>query len=283
MILLLSQVMGECTTEIETTQRRVLCAHGMRIASRWRYRIPGIVFAILALHVAAACPAQAGFRVSPLKINLNQAADTGAITVLNQGVKPINLQMSAVEWTQDGEGKDVYTGTADLVFFPKLSILEPGGTQVVRVGIKAPAPAREKSYRLYVEQLPQSIHAEEPTISVMVKFGVAVYALPEAQKTGGELAEVGISGGVFRALVRNTGNVHFRIEKLLIRGDDRDGKEIFAKDLDGWYLLGGAVRRHEVSIPAEVCARLTKVHVSVKTDLMTFEGEATVEEGNCPR
>lgn len=195
----------------------------------------------------------------------------------------MNLQMSAVEWTQDGEGKDIYTGTADLLFFPKLAILEPGGTQVVRVGTKALAAAREKSYRLYVEQLPQTVHAEEPTLNILVKFGVAVYTLPQSEKAGGEIAEVGVSGGIGRVLIRNSGNVHFRIEKLLIRGDDRDGKEIFAKDLDGWYLLSGAVRRHEAPVPQEVCARLAKIRVSVKTDLMTLEGEAAVEEGNCSR
>lgn len=81
-----------------------------------------IVLFILLFPLSFACAAE--WRVTPVKLYLGKDAKSGAITVTNDGDEKINFQIEAFEWTQDAEGKDKYTETDDIIFFPKIMALE---------------------------------------------------------------------------------------------------------------------------------------------------------------
>ena len=53
---------------------------------------------------------------------------------VNEGDEKIEVQMGASEWTQDAEGKDRYTETNDLVFFPKIMTIESKEERILRAG-----------------------------------------------------------------------------------------------------------------------------------------------------
>lgn len=224
---------------------------------------------------------EAGFRVYPVRVDLDRSSRSGAVTIANDGSEPLSFQLNAFAWSQDGEAKDKYRETADLVFFPKLFVVDPGGAQVVRVGTKLPSPVSEKTYRLHIAQMPEKNRGEGSQVSMLIRFELPVYIKPDAERVSGDLDEVAVAGGIVRALVRNTGNTHFRIEKTLVRGFDAGGKEIFGSQSPGWYLLEGASRPLEVPVPKEVCSLLSRVAIVVTTDRVPFEREATVQEGSC--
>jgi len=54
--------------------------------------------------------------------------------------------MKAFEWTQDSEGKDKYTETQDILFFPKIMVSEKKEERILRAGIRMPAVTKEKTY-----------------------------------------------------------------------------------------------------------------------------------------
>ncbi len=108
-------------------------------------------FPLLLLPVAA----RAGdWRVSPIRLDLGRDAKSGAVTVANDSDDRLQVQMKAYEWTQDAEGKDRYEETGEILFFPRMMILERKEEKILRAGIRVPAVAKEKTYRLFIEEIP---------------------------------------------------------------------------------------------------------------------------------
>src|SRR3972149_1429760 len=103
----------------------------------------------------ASFPALAGdFQVSPITLELGRGTNSGVFTVINEGQEKINFQIAVSEWTQDSTGKDVYSETTDIIFFLKIMTLEVGEQRVIRVGLKGPWGREEKTYRIFIEQIP---------------------------------------------------------------------------------------------------------------------------------
>src|SRR5512141_2213007 len=94
------------------------------------------------------------WRVTPIRLDLGREAKTGVLTVANDGDDKLQVQMNAMEWTQDANGKDVYTETKDIIVFPKIMILNGKEEKILRAGIKMPAATKEKTYRLFIQEIP---------------------------------------------------------------------------------------------------------------------------------
>jgi len=249
-----------------------------------RRRLPlaftSALFFVLAFH----SPSPAGdFRVSPVMLHFDSDTKSGVIKLINEGGEGLRLQLGAFEWTQDAEGKDVYAETGDVVFFPKIMVVEPKSERVIRVGRTLPAGEKEKTYRLFVEEIPRRAESEGVRVTIAVRFGVPLFVQPAKEEPRGEIAEAGLSGGELGLLVRNTGNVHFMIQSIDISGRNADGEEKFSEQIAGWYLLGGASRRYGATIPEEVCAGLSTLQVTVKTDRLAIETKVDVDKAKCSR
>lgn len=221
------------------------------------------------------------WRVTPIRMELDKNAKSGVVTIANEGTDKLNVQLKAMEWTQDAEGKDVYTETEDLIFFPKIMTIDPHEDRIVRAGIKVPAVAREKTYRLFVEEIPEPKKSEGVNVAIAIRFGVPIFVRPVKSDAKGEVHNIGLAKGVASVTVRNTGNVHFMINTVSVRGKNDKGEEIFAKDINGWYLLSGVSRVYGAEIPDEVCKGLSKIEVHVVTDKLTLDGHADVESTMC--
>src|SRR5512145_3038365 len=120
--------------------------------------------------------ARAGvWRVSPIRLDLGREAKTGVITVINGAEEKLQFQMTAHEWVQDDEGKDVYAESADLVYYPKIMVIEPKEERILRAGIRVPAAAREKAYRLFIEEIPEPRKSPGTSVAIAVRFGVPIF------------------------------------------------------------------------------------------------------------
>lgn len=243
---------------------------------------------IVTIFFVASClapfPAAAGFRVSPVQILLDQSTGSGSVTITNDEERPVAFQVNAVAWTQDEHGRDVYAETGDLLFFPRIMTLEKGGSQVIRVGVKSPSGPRERCFRLYVRGMaPPAENVDAGRVAIELRMGIPVFLQPVRSTILGEVDGLEVAGGLLRVRVRNNGTAHFKAEKLRFSGIDGSGREIFTRDLDGWYLLAGASRGYETPIPEEICPQVSQVRVSVKAGQEAFEGAAAVETGHCSR
>jgi len=236
----------------------------------------------LVLSFAAAPAPAAEWHVTPIRLDLGRAARSGVVTVANDGPGKLHVQVKAFEWTQDADGKDRYEETADLVFFPRILTFEKQEERIIRAGIRLPAAAKEKTYRLFIEEIPEPRKTEGASVALAVRFGVPVFVAPLKPEPSGAVDNVILEKGRVQAAVRNTGNVHFVIRSVTVTGRDEAGRGVFAKEIAGWYLLAGASRVYATDIPPEVCRLVRKVEVEVKTDRMALSGAAPAGPAACP-
>lgn len=224
------------------------------------------------------------WRVAPIWITLDQRARSSVVTILNDGEDTVHLQGKAMEWTQDSKGKDVYQETNDLLFFPRLLMLKKGEQKIIRAGIRIPAIQKEKTYRLFIEEIPQpkTETADATQLTVAVRFGIPVFVKPLKEELAAELASVTLSKGVVMAHVRNTGNSHFRISEVTVKGSDGNGQETFTEKINGWYLLAGGDRVYSIPIPAEKCASTKQLDLTLSTTTkITLNRQMNVDESQC--
>ena len=225
-----------------------------------------------------ASSASAGdWRVTPIRIDLGPQAKSGAVTVSNGPAERLELQLSASEWSQDAEGKDRYEETSDLLFFPKMLLIDPSQEKIVRAGIRVPAAAREKAYRLFLTEIPARGESKGASVAIAIRFGVPVFVHPLKEEPRGYITELAADNGVLSFRVSNDGNVHFVVQSILAVGKDAKGAETFRKEVSGWYLLPGVSRAHTVEIPAEGCPGTARIELQLRTDRFPLSGtlEAT--------
>lgn len=232
------------------------------------------IMALLAL------PALAGnFGVSPIGLDLDRNAKSGAITVSNDDTEPLRVQIRLFEWTQDASGKDEYRESEDLIYYPKLMVLEKNQQKLVRVGLRSAAGAQEKTYRLFVEELPGPLAPGAPPgarVAMKVRFGVPIFLKPAAPEARGEIQAIDMAKGTLRVSVRNTGNVHFVISAIAIS----DGGA-YAKEVAGWYLLPGTLRDYVIPVSPEACRKLGRIDVTARTEHFELKAALDVTASMC--
>lgn len=247
---------------------------------RWRAALGALVCALV-----AAAPAIAGeFSVNPTRLELGAAARSGAITVRNEGKQPLSFQLQAMEWVQDAEGKDQYRDGQDLIFFPKILTVAPDQEGVIRIGTRTPAVPVERTYRLFIEELPgpaQDSQVQGAQITFLIRFGAPVFITPLKPQDGLELAGVALARGELTVSARNTGNRHQVIEGIHLKGSDASGKEVYALTLADRYLLAGAAKSFKAVIASEQCTKISALEVEVKTDKLSAKNKLDVTRLMC--
>ncbi len=246
--------------------------------------IPKKVFFLYALSCLLLIPSIAfsgEFRVTPIRLDFDRGTKSGVITIVNEGGDKLNVQMKAFEWTQNADGKDQYSETNDIIFFPRIMTLEKSEEKILRAGIKIPASTKEKTYRLFIEEIPEPKKAEGVNVAITIRFGVPIFVKPLKEEVKGEIEKMDFSKGVLSALIKNIGNTHFIIHSVDIKGKNVKGEEIFSKELSGWYLLSGVSRLYTITIPQEVCKALSKLDIEVKTDRFKLNGKLDVDQAMC--
>jgi len=90
-----------------------------------------------------------------------------------------------------------------------------------------------------------------------------------------------MSAGALLVPVSNTGNVHFVVQSVLLRGRNGAGKEIFSREQNGWYLLAGVSREYTTTVPPEMCGSMAVIEAEVKTDRLPLRGRMSVDRSMC--
>jgi fimbrial chaperone protein len=247
---------------------------------------------IIGLFVIVLTPSQvraANFSITPTTLELSGSAKSGVFSVVNSGGEKLNCQIDLKEWNQDADGKDVYTEAKDIVFFPKIMTVEPNEQRAVRIGIKGPPSLKEKTYRLFVEEIPSQKKTSDEKASgkitagltIAFRYATPIFVKPVKPQESGVVESVDLSKGVARTIIKNKGNVHFKLLTVTFRGKDADGKELFSKEVAGWYVLNGMSRPYEAPVPQEVCANLATIEVNAQAENFTINGTLNVQKKMC--
>src|SRR5258708_4011549 len=86
--------------------------------------------------------ASAAYGFNKVRIELSLAHPVDTLKLNNPGKDLVdNLQITTRFWTQ-ANGNDVYYPNQDLIVAPPIMKIQPGNTQIVRIGWRHPAPIK---------------------------------------------------------------------------------------------------------------------------------------------
>lgn len=220
-----------------------------------------------AILAGMAAGAQAGaLTVTPVTVTLDGQTRSVALTVRNEGDEARVIQTELVRWTQK-DGADQYTPSQDILVNPPLSTLQPGQTQVVRIGLRRKVDhAQELTYRLYLTEVPPP--SEHVTgLRVALRLSVPIYVSPQVKPSASlEWQAARAANGKLLLTMRNEGNRHVRVDSFSIT-DPATGRALGALR-SAFALLAGQARRFSLALPAGWTGR----QVNVLTN--TAEGPA---------
>jgi fimbrial chaperone protein len=242
---------------------------------------------MLALAFLVMAPAAASdYTVSPLRLDFDRDTKSGVVTLANVGTGRINFQIKAMEWAQDADGKDRHTETNELIFFPKILAVEANEERVIRVGIKSLPVAAERTFRLFIEKIPEPNPAPPRSgmnVAVNVRFALPVFVQPAVHQAKGEIVSAALTQGRLLLVLQNTGNEHFRIdgEGIGLIGRNAQGTEVLTQTLNDRYLLAGITKRYATNVPKQECVQLATLEVTVKTEQFTLSRKLDVNRTSC--
>ena len=249
------------------------------------------LLAAAALVLARARSADAAaFNVKPTQITLSARATSGLLSVRNESAETLRFQLSVFSWNQSDKGEMQLQPTQDIVFFPTLMSLVPGEERKIRVGSSVPGGPLERSYRIFVEELPPLVKAKDARdgktqIRVLTRMGIPIFVEPAGPSTaaapGGHIEPKTLRGDKLTFEVKNTGKVHFQIRQARVMGLGSAKENLFERSVPGWYVLAGGSRVFEVQPPKGICGKTKELAFEVETEKTVLESRLDTRGGIC--
>jgi fimbrial chaperone protein len=169
----------------------------------------------------------------PVNVRLDRNNDRATVQVQNNGSEPVIMQADAIAWNRVN-GQDVDGPTSDIIVNPPIFTIQPGQTQIVRVGLRrATELQQEATYRMVLREVPSPRLSDVGNVSgavrVLVALRVPVYVAPAKVQRSEQWKLSRDARGELVASVSNTGNVHLKVGELRLQGEGTDGKVLAVK------------------------------------------------------
>lgn len=232
------------------------------------------------LLMAATSADAATFSVNPTQIFLPARSASTLLSLRNDSPQALRFELSVFSWSQNASGEMVLEATQDIVFFPPLLTLGPSEERKVRVGRVTTPGAREKTYRIFVKELPPVDATAAGGVRVLTTMGIPIFVRPEKEVASAELRDLQHNKGELRFALTNTGTVHFVPQEIRVRGL-AEGIQVFETTVTAWYVLASGRRDFSVALPAESCARVTSLEIHVQFASAALEERLQVPAGAC--
>jgi len=196
-----------------------------------------ISLAACAAYLTTAGPSPAAqLRVEPILLEMNAPAAAGALTLRNDDDDEVTVQTRVLRWSQSG-GKESLEPTTDVVASPPAAKLAAHTDYVVRVVRVSKRPVEaEESYRVIVDQLPNTRRKLIRSINLLIRQSIPVFFRGREFSKPNASWSVSIQAKKLVVAVTNTGDERLRIASLRLQ--DSAGTTIsFGNGLIG-YALG---------------------------------------------
>jgi len=177
----------------------------------------------------------------------------------------------------------VLAATEDLILFPSLITLEGKETRKVRLGAAVARGASEKTYRVFIEELP-SKEAQPPPggqVRVLTRLSIPVFLQPPKIAFQGQVTDFKVQDGTASFDIRNIGNSYFSARQIEVIGYEASGRLLFKQQFEGWYILAAGRRHYDVRLSRQDCQTLVRLTVGVQTSVTPLKGEIDVSPGAC--
>lgn len=231
---------------------------------------------LLIIGTVASVAHAATLQISPVMVELQSTENASGITLRNPGDQALYGQVRVFRWDQ-ANGDDTLTPTQDLIASPPLIQIAAQADQLVRLVRAIPAPvAREQSFRLLIDELPQPDATPTNGVTIRLRYSVPVFVEPAGVVGQASLSWHLIQSGqgwVMR--VDNTGTRHAQIAAVeLVDGAGKTYK--INRGLLG-YALAGCARQWQVALPPEADLG-GKVKVRAAVNSLPVEAAVNVEQ-----
>ena len=155
------------------------------------------------------------------------------MTVRNEGEEKIRLQINVMAWDQSKEGEMVLKATDDIIFYPTLLMIDPGGQRNLRVGTNGAVVTKEQTYRVFVEELPSNQKLPGSGVRIVTKMSIPIFIKPAKSDVKNSIDRIALRGSELTFDVKNQGNVHIQPRELRIKGTGADGRVHLERKIAG--------------------------------------------------
>jgi fimbrial chaperone protein len=204
-----------------------------------------------------------GLSVAPVRVHLAAGARSALVSVHNERTEARRYQIKVFRWSQRADGEMELAPTRDVVVFPTLVTVGAGERRNLRVGTTVPAGPTEKSYRVFIEELPPPARPGQSAVQLLTRIGLPIFVAPVAERVSTQLGAPSLTGKTLALELRNTGTVHVRPEAVEAQALGERGERLFEHRWQSWYVLAGDTRRYQVELPKDVCSRVRMLSVRV--------------------
>ena len=109
---------------------------------------------------------------------------------------------------------------------------------------------KEKAFRLFVEELPppQKSGDGSTKLAVLITFGIPVFVSPRDAAAGLSVIETSVNGNKLSLLLKNEGNQHSRLSRLVAENGD-----IITESIPSRYFHSGTIKELNFQLPSAMC------------------------------
>lgn len=192
--------------------------------------------------------ARAGvIEVAPVVVQINGNETTTTLTLTNRSDETSSVQIRPYEWTQS-TGDDDLKPTTQIIVSPPIFDLPPSQSQIVRIVRRSPAAATELSYRLIIDELPQTAKDNQVRFNLRISMPVFVDSAQSNVKPPLEW-KLRKTDTESQIVVSNRGSRRVRILNPIFTS--AQGSTIEVQAPGNPYVLAGAERVWKLKNPAD--------------------------------
>jgi fimbrial chaperone protein len=219
------------------------------------------------------------FGILPIKVYFDRPFSSRDVTLDNGENTTVRLKVNIYKWQEDGNGKRELTPTKDIALFPAILELKPKSKRIIRLSSKLPPKEFEQSYRLFVEQLPETVVKKpeatpdgvKPTkASVKLNFlytlDLPIFINPTNIQRKSAITNSSISGNKLSFDLINKGNAHVFASTIEAKIKDSSGKIIGTGKYNPTYVLPTIQRKITIDLPQEQCQNAKTISLEIQGD-----------------
>lgn len=222
-----------------------------------------LLFSIAGVALCVRPAGAASVRVSPVLLEAHAQSPAIGITLRNDTPKPAITQLRIFRWSQD-HGADRLTPTNDVIVSPPIITLTPHTEYRARViRLSRQSLAGEESYRLIVDELPDSKAVRDRSISFVVRQSIPVFFAPPSGNPAVAWSVVRERNS-YRVTAVNHGESRMRVARL--RLCDAHGLELAHRDGLVGYVLAHSQMSWTLPVPGSSAKREGLIKLSAKTE-----------------
>lgn len=223
----------------------------------------------------------ADFSINPIKIFFDSLNKTNILAINNESDEDLTLHLKAYTWEHNSKGKDIYAPTKDIIFFPKIVTIKSNEERIIRVGTKISQGKQEKTYRIFIEEIPGSSPTETTAVKIIMKVGVPIFIMPQKMDARGSIETLDIMQGELSVAVKNDGNIHFIVRSIKTEGIDEAGNSLFQNEIGGGYVHGSNSKNFTIKIPEDNCPKLKSINIDISTDRLSMSKKIDIDKEMC--